>query len=102
MIIVILVIIIVVVSSLHISIYKNESMQGSPLYTASLPNNMKLLTIYSTLHISLCNIFMEKENITNYNYIGPFLIFTNFFCNIIIKLQEHYITSLLGQSIFAL
>ena len=31
-----------------------------------------------------------------------FLIFTDFFCNIIIKLQECYITSLLGQNIFAL
>ena len=30
----------------------------------------------------------------NYNYIGLFLIFTNFFCNIIIKLQEYYITIL--------
>ena len=37
----------------------------------------------------------------NYNFIGLFLIFSNFFCNIIIKLQEYYITSLLGQNIFA-
>ena len=38
-------------------------MQGGPLYIPSLPNirTMKLLTIYSTLHISLCNIFIEKE-----------------------------------------
>ena len=28
----------------------------------------------------------------DYNFIGLFLIFTNFFCNIIIKLQEYYIT----------
>ena len=40
-----------------------ENMQSSPLYTPSLLNNrtMKLLTIYSTLHISLHNIFIEKE-----------------------------------------
>ena len=38
-------------------------MQGDPLYILSLLNNraMKLLTIYSTLHISLLNIFVEKE-----------------------------------------
>ena len=38
----------------------------------------------------------------SYNYTGLFLIVTNFFCNIVIKLQEYYITSLLGQNIFAL
>ena len=38
----------------------------------------------------------------NYNSIGLFLIFINFFHNIIIKPQEYYITSLLGQNIFAL
>ena len=77
-------------------------MQGDPLYIPSLLNKrtMKLLTIYSILHISLCDIFAEKKNIMNYNYIGLYLIFTNFFCNIIIKLQEYYITSLLGQNIF--
>ena len=64
---------------------------------------MKLLTIFSTLCISFpCNIFIEKENITNYYYVGLFLIFTNFFYNIIIKLLEYYIISLLGQNIFAL
>ena len=38
-------------------------MQGGPLYIPSLPNNrtIKLLTIYSTLCISLCNIFVENE-----------------------------------------
>ena len=69
-------------------------MQGSPLYIPSLLNNrtMKLLVIYSILLISLCKIFVEKENIMNYNFVGLFLIFTNFFCNIIIKLQDYYIT----------
>ena len=40
-----------------------ENMQGSPLCTPSLLNNrtMKLLAIYSTLHICLHNIFVEKE-----------------------------------------
>ena len=40
-----------------------ENMQGGPLYTPSLLNNrtMKLLAIYSTLPISLHNIFTEKE-----------------------------------------
>ena len=47
---------------------------------------MKLLAIYSTLHISLHNIFVEKENIMDYNFIGLFLIFTNFFCNIMLPL----------------
>ena len=37
-----------------------------------------------------------------YNFIDLFLIITNFFHNIIIKLQEYYIASLLGQNIFAL
>ena len=37
----------------------------------------------------------------NYNFIGLFLIFTNFFCNIITIPQEYYITSILGQNIFA-
>ena len=63
---------IVAVSSLYI--YNNtdattnntsthKSMQGNPLYIPSLPNirTMTLLTIYSTLHISLHNIFVEKE-----------------------------------------
>ena len=34
----------------------------------------------------------------SYNFIGLFLIVTNFFCNIIIKLQECYMTYLLGQN----
>ena len=40
-----------------------ESAQGGPLYIPSLLNNrtMKLLTIYSTLCISLHNIFIKKE-----------------------------------------
>ena len=38
----------------------------------------------------------------NYNFVGLFLIVANFFYNIIIKLQEYYVTSLLGQNIFAL
>ena len=40
-----------------------ENAQRSPLYTPSLLNNrtMKLLAIYSTLYISLHNIFVEKE-----------------------------------------
>ena len=37
----------------------------------------------------------------SYNFIGLFLIIVNFFHNIIIKLQEYYITSLLGKNIFA-
>ena len=36
----------------------------------------------------------------SYNFVG--LIFTNFFHNIVIKLQEYYIISVLGQNIFAL
>ena len=69
-------------------------MQGGPLHIPSLLNNrtMKLFTIYSTLHISLHNIFIEKENTMKYNYVGLFLILTNFFHNIVIKLQEYYIT----------
>ena len=41
----------------------HKNVPGSPLYIPSLPNirTMKLLTLYSTLHISLCNIFVEKE-----------------------------------------
>ena len=44
-------------------ISNTENAQGSPLYTPSLLNNrtMKLLAIYSTLHIFLHNIFIEKE-----------------------------------------
>ena len=38
----------------------------------------------------------------SYNFLGLFLIITNFFHNTLIKLQEYYITSLLGQNIFAL
>ena len=61
---------------------------------------MKLFTIFSTLCISLFhNIFVEKENITNYNYVGLFLIFTNFFHNIIIKLQEYYIKQIIDLAI---
>ena len=36
----------------------------------------------------------------SYNFIGLFLIITNLFCNIIIKLKENYVTPLLGQNIF--
>ena len=40
-----------------------ESMQDGPLYIPFFLKNrtMKLLIIYSTLHISLYNIFVEKE-----------------------------------------
>ena len=36
------------------------------------------------------------------NFAGLFLIITKFFSNIVFELQEYYITSLLGQNIFAL
>ena len=36
-----------------------------------------------------------------YKFVGLFLIITNFFHNIVIKLQEYYVISLLGQNIFA-
>ena len=56
-IVIIIVIIVIVVASL------SENVQGNPLYIPSLLNNltMKLLVIYSILHISLHNIFVEKE-----------------------------------------
>ena len=40
-----------------------ENAQSSPLYILFLLNNraMKLHAIYNTLHISLHNIFVEKE-----------------------------------------
>ena len=40
-----------------------ENVKGILLYIPSLPNNrtMKLFIIYSTLPISLCNIFIDKE-----------------------------------------
>ena len=52
-----------IVSKYKIRNNKTENMQSSPLYIPSLLNNrtVKLLTIYSTLHIYLCNIFVEKE-----------------------------------------
>ena len=39
------------------------NVQGGLLYIPSLLNNrtMKLLTIYNTLHIPICNIFVKKE-----------------------------------------
>ena len=59
-----IIIVIIAISSLLLNLYVHtESVQDSPLYVPSLPNirTMKLLTIYSTLHISLHNIFIEKE-----------------------------------------
>ena len=41
--------------------------------------------------------FQRRKNIMSYNFKGLFLIVTNFFCNILIKLQKYYITSLLGK-----
>ena len=41
---------------------ETQSVQGSPLFILPLPNNrvMKLYAIYSILHISFHNIFIEK------------------------------------------
>ena len=76
-------------------------MQGGLLYISSMLNNMsvRLLTIYITLCIPLHNIFVNKEK---YHEFQSYRAITNFFHNIIFKLQEYYITSLLGQNIFAL
>ena len=55
------ILIFMVMSLLNISLTENA--QGSLLYILPLPNNrvLKLSAIYSILHISLCNIFVEKE-----------------------------------------
>ena len=60
---------------------------------------MKLLTIYITLHIPLCNIFVKKEKYHEFQYTGAV---ANLFSNIVFKLEEYYITSLSGQNIFSL
>ena len=77
---------------------KPESAQGSPLYILPLPYNrvLKLYTIYNVLHISFCDIFIEKENIMSNNFVGLLL---NSFSDIIFELQKYYVTSLLGQNI---
>ena len=74
-------------------------MQGDLIYSLPMLNNrsVKLLTIYITLHIPLCNISIKKEKYQEFQFCRTI---TNFFCNIIFELQEYYITSLLGQNIF--
>ena len=74
-------------------------MQGGLIYISPMPNNrlVKLLTIYITLCIPLCNIFVKKEKYHELQYFG---VITNFFHTIVFKLKEYYITSLLGQNIF--
>ena len=58
---------------------------------------MKLLTIYIALHIPLLNIFVKKEKYHEFQF---HKVITNFLHTIVFELQEYYITSLLGQSIF--
>ena len=58
---------------------------------------MKLLTIYIALCIPLCNIFVKKGKYHEFQFC---VVITNFFCTIIFRLQEYYITSLLGKNIF--
>ena len=43
--------------------YSHKIMQGGLLYIPPLPLNrmMMLCVIYNTLHISACNIFIQKE-----------------------------------------
>ena len=53
--------------------------------------SVKLLAIYITLCIPLCNIFIKKENYHKFQFCRAV---TNFFCNVILTLQEHYITPL--------
>ena len=60
--------------------------------------SVKLFTIYFALHIPLHNIFIRKEKYHKIQFCGAV---ANFLHNIIFKLQEYYITSLLGQNIFS-
>ena len=51
----------------------SQNTQGGLLYTPSLLNNraVKLLTIYNTLCIPLCNIFIKKEKYHELQLYGP-------------------------------
>ena len=51
--------------------------------------SVKLLTIYIALHIPLCNIFVKKEKYHKFQFCR---VIINFFCTIIFRLQEYYIT----------
>ena len=52
---------------------QRKNAQGGLLYIPPLLNNraVKLLTIYSTLHIPLCNIFIKKEKYHKLQLCGP-------------------------------
>ena len=73
-------------------------MQGGLLYISSMLKNrsVKLLTIYIALCIPLCNISVKKEKYHKLQFCGAV---TNFFHNIIFKLQNYYITLLTIESL---